>query len=113
LEADLPDFINGIIKNEIKTNSHTNFSLLSNEDKIKQEKLLNERSSFGEEQPVREMVEDNIGEGTDMEYMVGRAEEIMEEPIMDEDAGPFGSMLGGEIIQNDRPIRSLLNRLIS
>ena len=117
LEADLPDFIYEIIKNEIKTNSHTNFSLLSNEDKIKQEKLLNERSSkimtFGEEQPVREMAEDNIEEGTDMEYM-GRDEEIMEEPIMDEDAGPFGSMLGGVgIIQNDRPIRSLSNRLMS
>jgi hypothetical protein len=75
LEADLPDFIYEIIKTEIKNNPVTNFSLLSNEDKIKQEKLLNERSSkmmsLEEEQPVREMVEDTMDE------MDG--EEIMEE----------------------------------
>jgi hypothetical protein len=116
LEADLPDFIYEIIKNEIKTNSHTNFSLLSNEDKIKQEKLLNERSSkimtFGEERTMvmEERIEEE--EDLDMDYM-GRDEEIMEESIMDEVEAPFGSMMGGETLQNDRPIRSLLNRLIS
>jgi hypothetical protein len=115
LEADLPDFIYEIIKNEIKTNSSTNFSLLSNEDKEKQERIMKEKNrKFLSEEERTMVMEERIEEeeDLDMDYM-GRDEEIMEESIMDEVEAPFGSMMGGETLQNDRPIRSLLNRLIS
>jgi hypothetical protein len=103
MEADLPDFIYDVIKTEIKNHSVTNFSLLSNEDKIKQEKLLNERSSKMMslvEQPIREMVEDSIEEGTDMEYM-GRDEEMIGETEL-----PTDLQMGGQLT---RPRAGLLN----
>lgn len=87
LEADLPDFIYDVIKNEIKNYSVTNFSLLSDEDKIKQEKLLNERPSkmmsMDEDvsEPMREMV----------------TEQMMDEEIMEEES--FGIDEAGPMIE--------------
>lgn len=63
LDANLPDFILDSVKNEIKNNSVTNFSYLNDEDKKKQESLLDRLQS----------------------KMVDRGEPIMEEAIEDEE----------------------------
>jgi hypothetical protein len=40
LESELPDFILDMIRNEVKNNTYTNYSLLSDEDKNKEESLI-------------------------------------------------------------------------
>lgn len=59
LEADLPNFIYEIIKYEIKFNSVTNFSMLNDEDKVKQEKIMKEKGKhyLSEEEPTMIMNE--------------------------------------------------------
>ena len=88
IESDLPDFIMNEIRNEVKKNI-TNFSLLSDEDKKKQESLLDrlsgkmssieEREGEDVEVPVRDepMVDETINGyeyDTDMEMEMSEPE---------------------------------------
>lgn len=102
MEADLPDFIMNEIKNEIKKNV-TNFSLLSDEDKKKQESLLDrmDKKISSLEEAVRDepMVEETIvGYENDTEMV---REEVYEERVT-EQVPMNESMMGGEVLPNRR-----------
>jgi hypothetical protein len=106
IEADLPDFIMNEIRNEVKKNI-TNFSLLSDEDKKKQESLLDrlngKMSSIEEredvEEPVRDepMVDETINGyeyDTDMEMSEPETEQTpMNEAMMGGVSESFGRLL--------------------
>jgi hypothetical protein len=92
LDANLPDFILDSVKNEIKNNSVTNFSYLNDEDKKKQESLLDrlqsKMSDRGErllEDDIEEMV---VQEPTDTEELWEEDESIMEESEPQNEAMP-------------------------
>ena len=80
LESELPDFILDMIRNEVKNNTHTNYSLLSDEDKNKEESLIKSYQKMGElvneVQPMAEFRRGMVMEDTDDE----REESIMESP---------------------------------
>jgi hypothetical protein len=80
LESELPDFILDMIRNEVKNNTHTNYSLLSDEDKNKEESLIKSYQKMGElvneVQPMADFRRGMIMEDTDDE----REESIMESP---------------------------------
>ena len=63
LESGLPDFILGVIKNEVSENPVTNNSLLTEEDRIKEDVLLKEFNKMAE-----------LSEPTDMESPMGEAD---------------------------------------
>ena len=63
LESGLPDFILGVIKNEVSENPVTNNSLLTEEDRIKEDVLLKEFNKMAV-----------LSEPTDMESPMGEAD---------------------------------------
>ncbi len=109
LESNLPEFILGLIRKEISDNSVTNFSYLNDEDKKKQEELLERVSNkiSAMEEEMREVeTEDEIG---DDEMMV------MQEPEVDmrEDVVPMEESTPQNEAMSDMGRRTLIGRVIN
>jgi hypothetical protein len=87
LESELPDFILDMVRNEVKNNSYTNHSLLSDEDKNKEESLMKSYNKIhavqDEAQPMAELRRQVIMEDTDDER-----EELMVEEFITESSEP-------------------------
>lgn len=107
LDANLPDFILGLVKKEITENPVTNFSYLSDEDKKKQENLLDR---MGAKMASIERAEEPIRMGEDeeeiMDWLMDEGEDEMipmSESVMEREDGPDQELPRG---------RNLIGRLM-
>lgn len=103
LESGLPDFILSVIKNEITENPVTNHSLLSEEDKIKEEMLLNGPTK------MREMEHED---GPQDEILEERGAVMDERPVLNRRILRDDSAMMGAESMNEASVREVLTEMM-